>query len=331
MLDSILSNSSLHGNWVDLVFILLTIYFILTSSGFVATFLDMAGFVFAMIFSYKFYAFFGKLLILNFSFPHGLANATGFFIAWAIAEMILYAAISFLSARFLQNLQKNSLNTFFGYLASALQAFFIYLFFVSLVFALPVKGQIKEVILQSRTGPFFINLSQSFEKGIKNVFGQAVSESLNFITVQPTSEENVNLGFKLTKNQLAIDSSSEMIMLAQVNQERSSRGIKPLIWDNRLRDMARSYGEQMFENGFFSHTSAVDGTSPADRANKAGISYLVIGENLAFAPDVYLAHQGLMNSPGHRANILSTDYNHVGIGVIDGGVYGKIFVQEFMN
>ncbi len=318
-------------NWVDLVFVLLVIYFVITSRGFVDTFLDLAGFIFALVFSYKFYAFFGRWSIVYLSLPHGLANAIGFFIAWATAEMILFILISVISSRFLRTLQNNPLNTYLGYLASALQAFFIYLFFISLVFALPVRGQIKEAILQSRTGPYFVNLSQSFEKGIKNVFGQAVSESLNFITIQPTSEENINLGFKLAKNQLSVDTASEAIMLSQINQERTSRGIKSLSPDSRLQDLAQRYGEQMFENGFFSHTSAVDATSPADRANNAGISYLVIGENLAFAPDVYLAHQGLMNSPGHRANILSTDYNQVGIGVVDGGVYGKIFVQEFTN
>ena len=64
---------------------------------------------------------------------------------------------------------------------------------------------------------------------------------------------------------------------------------------------------------------------------KAGISYQAAGENLAYAPNVDVAHTGLMNSEGHRANILSADFGKVGIGVIDGGVYGKMFVQEFTD
>ena len=331
MLDSVINNFSLHGNWVDLILILLVIYFVATSNGFVDTFLDLVGFIFALFFSYKFYAFFGRLLIANFSFPHGLADAIGFFIAWAVAEIILYLLISLLSMKFLRNIQKSPLNVYLGYFVAAIQALFIYLFFISLVFALPVRGQIKQAILDSRTGPFFVDLSQSFEKGIKNIFGQAVSESLNFITVQQNTEGSVNLGFKLTAQQLSVDSASENIMLNLVNQERTSRGLNALRLDPALRTLARNYGEQMFEDGFFSHTSAIDGSSPADRANRAGIAYSVIGENLAFAPDVYVAHQGLMNSPGHRANILSPDYGHIGIGVINGGIYGRMFVQEFTN
>jgi uncharacterized protein YkwD len=52
---------------------------------------------------------------------------------------------------------------------------------------------------------------------------------------------------------------------------------------------------------------------------------------LAYAASVDLAHNGLMRSPGHRANILSADFGQVGIGVIDGGIYGKMFTQEFTN
>jgi uncharacterized protein YkwD len=41
--------------------------------------------------------------------------------------------------------------------------------------------------------------------------------------------------------------------------------------------------------------------------------------------------QGLLNSPGHRANILNGNFKKVGIGVMDAGVYGKMFVQEFTD
>jgi len=44
-----------------------------------------------------------------------------------------------------------------------------------------------------------------------------------------------------------------------------------------------------------------------------------------------LAMQGLMNSPGHRANILSPSFHKVGIGVLDAGIYGEMFVQEFTD
>ena len=64
---------------------------------------------------------------------------------------------------------------------------------------------------------------------------------------------------------------------------------------------------------------------------KAGINYQYAGENLALAPSTSLAMQGLMNSPGHRANILSPNFHKVGIGVIDGGIYGEMYTQDFTN
>jgi uncharacterized protein YkwD len=63
----------------------------------------------------------------------------------------------------------------------------------------------------------------------------------------------------------------------------------------------------------------------------ARINYSAAGENLALAPTTEFAHDGLMNSPGHRANILNGQFRRVGIGVMDGGIYGKMFVQEFTN
>ena len=331
MFDQLIQKFSLQGNWVDLAFILLLIFFILTTGGFIDTFLDVLGFLFSTIFSYKLYSFFGNLLIYNFSLPKSLANAIGFSIAWFISELIFYMLFSYITAKYLKGIEKHPLNKLFGYVAACFQTFVLFLFFISLVFALPVKGQVKDDILHSRVGPFFVSLSQNFEKGIKGIFGDAISETLNFLTVKPESGETVSLGFKLDKSRLSYDDQSEKTMFKQVNEERESRGINLLIFNTQLRDLARRYGNEMLENGFFSHTSEVDNSSPADRANRIGISYITIGENLAFAPDAYVAHQGLMNSEGHRKNILSADYKKVGIGVVDGGVYGKMFVQEFTN
>jgi uncharacterized protein YkwD len=330
-MQSLIEKFSLHGNWVDLLFILLLVYFIITSSGFIDTLFDAFGFIFSLIFSYKFYSFFGAVLVANFELPKGLSFASGFFIAWIVSETILYFSISLISEKFLKGFHENKYNMFFGFVAAIFQTAVIFLFFVSLVFALPVRGQIKEAILQSRTGPYFVNLSQNFERQIKTVFGGAISETLNFLTIKPDSEEIVSLGLKAPAKTLSIDDQSEQTMFNLVNQERVQNGRKGLQFDTALRDVARAYAKEMFENGFFSHISQVDGLSPADRADRAGISYFIIGENLAYAPDVYVAHQGLMNSEGHRKNILSEDYGKVGIGVIDGGIYGKMFVQEFTN
>jgi uncharacterized protein YkwD len=61
------------------------------------------------------------------------------------------------------------------------------------------------------------------------------------------------------------------------------------------------------------------------------IHFLTAGENIALAQSLSIAHNGLMNSPGHRANILNPAFGHVGIGILDGGMFGLMISQEFSN
>jgi uncharacterized protein YkwD len=86
----------------------------------------------------------------------------------------------------------------------------------------------------------------------------------------------------------------------------------------------------MWERKYFSHISP-EGEDVGDRLDRHNINYFYAGENLALAPTTQTAHNGLMNSEGHRRNILEPQFRSVGIGVIDNGVYGKIFVQVFTD
>jgi uncharacterized protein YkwD len=64
---------------------------------------------------------------------------------------------------------------------------------------------------------------------------------------------------------------------------------------------------------------------------RSRLRFLAAGENLALARTLPMAHQGLMNSPGHRANILRASFGRVGIGIADGGRYGLMVTQNFRN
>jgi uncharacterized protein YkwD len=119
-------------------------------------------------------------------------------------------------------------------------------------------------------------------------------------------------------------------MLELVNGERARAGLQALVADERLRQVARAHSLEMFQLDYFSHTSPTAG-SPFDRMHAAGIQFLVAGENLAYAPNVEIAHQGLMNSPGHRANILRPEFGRVGIGVLRSPAQGSMFTQDFTN
>ncbi|NLX89997.1 MAG: sporulation protein [Firmicutes bacterium] len=128
----------------------------------------------------------------------------------------------------------------------------------------------------------------------------------------------------------SILTEEEMQMLQLVNEERRKAGLQPLQIHEGLVKLARLKSEDMIKLGYFSHHSPTYG-SPFEMISGAGIAYRTAGENIAGAPTVDRAHQALMNSSGHRANILNAGFTHVGIGIIDGGPYGKMFTQMFIG
>ncbi|MGE5598631.1 MAG: CAP domain-containing protein [Bacteroidota bacterium] len=124
--------------------------------------------------------------------------------------------------------------------------------------------------------------------------------------------------------------ADESYILQQVNAERAKVGLAPLKIDYRLVQTARAKSRDMIQNGYFGHQSPTLG-SPFDQMRAAGISYRTAGENIAGNRTAAGAMQAWMNSPGHRANILNAAFTHIGIGVVDGGPYGKMLTQQFIG
>jgi hypothetical protein len=112
-----------------------------------------------------------------------------------------------------------------------------------------------------------------------------------------------------------------------LNRARVDAGLNPLAWSPALAEVGAAYAEEMYLEGYFSHVSPA-GASVGDRLAAAGIRYRFAGENLALAATPEEVHDGLMDSPGHRANIESPEYNRVGIGVVSGPL-GLMTVEVF--
>jgi len=113
-------------------------------------------------------------------------------------------------------------------------------------------------------------------------------------------------------------SAQEQQMVNLVNSERAKAGLKPLTVDTNLAKVARIKSQDMIDKGYFSHTSPTYG-SPFDMMKSFGITYRTAGENLALNSSVQKAHTALMNSQGHRANILNSSFTHIGIGIASKG------------
>ena len=333
----------LTENWVDTGIIFVVFFYLLSGwgRGFLLGTLDLLGFVFSFITALTCYNLVGLFLTNNFGVTRGIANALGFFAAGIISEFIysfftnlvinkLYSKISIIAVnKGKLNLLKQ-LNNWLGFIPAFGEAIIFTTFILTLLITLPVQGKIKKDILASRLGYPLVHSTQPIEHKLNLVFGEAVNETLTFLTINPnpSSQESLDLGF--TQKDGKVDTGAENTMLTLVNIERQKNNLPPLQSSNALKELSREYARDMFSRGYFSHYNP-EGESPFDRMKKKGITFLAAGENLALAPNVVLAHQGLMNSPGHRANILSPDFGTLGIGAIDGGIYGMIFVQEFTD
>lgn len=115
-----------------------------------------------------------------------------------------------------------------------------------------------------------------------------------------------------------------------INQKRIEAGLQALVVDKELQRVARIKAQDMVDNSYFSHTSAIYG-SPFDMIKNFGISYKTAGENIAGNSTNTGAVNAWMGSEGHKANILSNSYNYTGIGVVNSPRYGKIYVQMFIG
>jgi uncharacterized protein YkwD len=102
-----------------------------------------------------------------------------------------------------------------------------------------------------------------------------------------------------------------------LNAEREARGLSILAWDDRAATVAKAHSEDMLANDFVGHVSQRTGDAGA-RFERAGITGIVVRENVARGYGPKGIHESLMNSPGHRANLLAADVTHVGIGVVFG-------------
>lgn len=123
--------------------------------------------------------------------------------------------------------------------------------------------------------------------------------------------------------------SYEQQVIELVNRERSSRGLGLLTYDSQLGYVARLKSQDMVNNNYFSHTSPTYG-SPFQMMEKFGLRFSAAGENIAYgqrtAQEVMNAW---MNSAGHRANILSATYTHIGVGVAKSSNGTLYWTQEF--
>ncbi|ACA45808.1 serine protease [Clostridium botulinum] len=203
-----------------------------------------------------------------------------------------------------------------------------------------VKGQINGAKDQSNCTKGKTNCAKDQSscgtKVEKTSNGNTDSKNTNNNTNATNNTNNTsNSGNTATKpNEAKPDSSVatlEKEVVTLVNAERAKAGLPALKANAELSNVARLKSQDMIDKKYFSHTSPTYG-SPFDMMKKFGVKYSAAGENIASGyPTAKAVVDGWMNSPGHKANILSKSFTEIGVGLAKSSDGTYYWTQMFIN
>lgn len=194
------------------------------------------------------------------------------------------------------------------------------LFLLSLI-SIP-KASFAQQIYTVQPGDSLWKIAVRYQVGISELI-QANSQFKNPNLIYPGEKVNI-------PNYDAIKSVENQV-IQLTNQQRAKNGLPALTANWELSRVARYKANDMRDKNYFSHTSPTYG-SPFTMMKNFGIAYRAAGENIAAgqatAQEVVTAW---MNSPGHRANILSQNYTQIGVGYSKGGSQRYYWSQMFIS
>jgi uncharacterized protein YkwD/uncharacterized membrane protein required for colicin V production len=317
-------------NYVDLAIVTALIAFVAMRSrrGALSLTADLVSLVLAVLVALRLYSPVSALMSDYLGIPVSYAKALGFLCILIGAQVLLGVTTARLMRLIPHHWHRTTLDRVAGAAPAAAQGLIFTGAVLLLLVAMPATRHLAPAIEDASIGGPVLDRAVTVERVFTSVFGEAVLDTLAFLTVPATGGERIDL--PATPRTLAIDEEAEAVMLAMVNAERQQAGLAPLTLEPAMREVARAHSQDMWERQYFGHDDP-DGGTPFDRLRAGGVSFRTAGENLALAPTTAIAHQGLMNSPGHRRNIMDPAFGRIGIGVIDGGRHGKMYTQLFAD
>jgi len=318
-------------NAIDIVLVIVIVLSCLNGyrRGFIYGVLDLAGWVLSLIAGLRYYQPLAQWLGPRVDWWSEVWDQPIAFVIVALVAGVLVHIIGYWFLRRLpEDVHDRAANRLFGLLPGFINGLITAAIISALLLAIPLSESLSERTRDSAIVNRLAVYAESLENQLRPVFGEAITRTLNLLTIRPDSNERVTLPFTVATSKPRPDLEKRMLDL--VNQERESRGLKPLAADPELTEVARRHSADMFARGYFAHDTP-EGITPFDRMREANVRFATAGENLALAPTIPVAHNGLMNSPGHRANILRPEFGRVGIGIMDGGMRGLMVSQEFRN
>ena len=318
-------------NPIDILLVIVILLSVLNGyrRGFINGVLDLTGWVLSVLAGLRYYQPLARWLGPRVDLWSEVWDQPIAFVLIAVFVVVLVYMIGYgLLRRLPADIHERRANQVFGIIPGFVNGFIVVAILSALLLAIPLSEGLSERTRDSALVNRLAVYAERLEGALRPVFGDAIARSLNLLTIRPDSDERVTLPFKVENSRPRPDLEKQMLDL--VNQERRAAGLNALEPDPELTEVARKHSADMFVRGYFAHDPP-EGLSPFDRMRDANVRFITAGENLALAPTIPVAHTGLMNSPGHRANILRPQFGRVGIGVMDGGMRGLMVSQEFRN
>jgi uncharacterized protein YkwD len=316
-------------NWVDIMLVIVVLLAVAIgwNRGFILGSLTLLSWTGSLIIGYLFYPYTARALDNLFTFGAWLLPVA-FILTSIIARLLIGFVVRYIIRAIPDRANNNQVNKFKGIIPGTINGILYAIIASALLLSLPLRDSITVQVRESRIAGRLAIQSEWANRKLAPVFDSAIKQTINSLTINPSSGESVALPYKYDNPTARPD--LEMQMLEMVNKERTSRGLNALKPDPEMTRVARAHSRDMFVRGYFAHVNP-DGKDPFDRMKSAKVSFMHAGENLALANTLQIAHTNLMNSPGHRANILRPGFGRLGIGVLDGGRHGLMISQEFRN
>jgi uncharacterized protein YkwD len=318
-------------NIVDILLVIVVLLSIFNGwrRGFILALLDLLGWTGSLLAGLRFYPYVARWLEENVHWWADVWHRPIAFVAIAIvAGVVIHLLGQLILVRLPKDVHERRVNQLLGVLPGLANGLITAAIVAALLMAIPLTESLRESSRESTVANAMAVYAERLETALHPVFDDAIAETLNLLTIRPESNERVTLPYKVTSTRARPDLEAKMLEL--VNRERRAAGLKALAPDPELTEVARKHSVDMFGRGYFAHETP-EKVTPFDRMRAANVHFLTAGENLALAPTLQIAHNGLMNSPGHRANILQSAFGRVGIGVMDGGMRGLMITQNFRN
>ncbi len=297
--------------------------------GFISGSLDLLGWIGSLLAGLRFYQLVAQWLGLHFDlWSEVWDQPAAFLLIVIVTGLLIHLLGQAIFKRFTKDVHEGRVNRILGTLPGFLNGLIIASILAALMLSVPLPEPVRERARESAGVNRLAVFTERLETALVPIFDDAITQTLNKLTIRPESTERVELPYTVAESRPRPQLEAEMLEL--VNEERRAAGLAPLAPDPELVEVARRHSADMWARGYFAHVTP-EGNSPFDRIREADVRFLTAGENLALAPTVRIAHVGLMNSPGHRANILRSQFGRVGIGIMDGGMRGIMVTQNFRN